>query len=79
MSRDQLTQKLIEMLLDIAPSVEMSAAKANQKLEDVGYDSLDQSSFLLSIDEQLGVKIENEHVQGLRTLNDYVDHLSARL
>ena len=79
MSIDQLTQKLVEMLLDIAPGVEMSAAKSGQSLEDVGYDSLDQSSFLLSIDEQLGIKIENEHVQGLRTLKDYVDHLSARL
>ena len=79
MSRDQLVQKLIEMLLDIAPGVEMSAAKSGESLEDVGYDSLDQSSFLLSIDEQLGVKIENEHVQVLRTLNDYVAHLSSRL
>lgn len=78
MSRNELLAKLVAMLADIAPAIEISSEKSALSLEHLGYDSLDQSSFLLSIDEQLGVKIEDSQVQKLRTLDDYVAHLSSQ-
>ncbi|MEZ5922806.1 MAG: phosphopantetheine-binding protein [Hyphomicrobiaceae bacterium] len=79
MTRSELMQKLVSMLMDIAPAVEISPEKSSVNLEELGYDSLDQSGLLLSIDEQLGVKIEDSEVQGLRTLDDYAALLASRV
>lgn len=79
MQQTEIKDALMAMLQDVAPLNETSSGSEDQPLDSLGYDSLDLASFLLMIEEKMAVKISDDEVERLATLNDYVDLLSKRL
>ena len=51
----------------------------NDSLREEGVDSLDLLDFYLNIEEHYAIKIEDEDVAGLLTLNDYMNYVSNKL
>ncbi len=79
MTENDICNSLLAILDDVAPSVEMSADKSDQNLGDIGYDSLDQSSFVLGIEEAFSVPISDEELENLTTLNQFVSFIAAKI
>ena len=78
MEKSQTLETMLDILRGLAPATEVTAQQAGDTLESLGFDSLDISSFLLAIEEQFGVKISDEELENLKTLNDYVAFVSKR-
>jgi len=47
-------------------------------MEDLGADSLDIVELLMAIEENFGVTVPDEDVQGLKTVKDIVDYIESR-
>ena len=52
---------------------------ANDSLREEGVDSLDLLDFYLNLEEYYKIKISDEDVAGLLTLNDYLNYVAERL
>ena len=52
---------------------------ANDSLREEGVDSLDLLDFYLNIEERYNIKVNDEDVAGLLTLNDYQKYVSDKL
>ena len=52
---------------------------ANDSLREEGVDSLDLLDFYLNIEEHYNIKVNDEDVAGLLTLNDYQRYISGKL
>lgn len=48
-------------------------------LSDQDIDSLDLSGMLLSVEEAFGVEIPDEDIDGIKTINDIVDYVNAKI
>lgn len=79
MTKDDLRTKLMGILEEAAPTIDASGFEADKSFEDQELDSLDQVNFLLGIEEELGLKIEDEQAAELPTLNAFVDHIHPLL
>ncbi len=77
MNETEIRDFLITALDEIAPTVSLSTEDHAKPLVDLGFDSLDQSGILLAIEEHYDIKIPDEDVDRLVTLEDYVQHLST--
>jgi len=51
----------------------------NDSLREEGVDSLDLLDFYLNIEEHYNIKVNDEDVAGLLTLNDYQKYVSDKL
>lgn len=60
---------LLALLLESCPPSISEIDNFDKPFADYGLDSLDVSTFLLAVEEKLGVRIEDEQIPGLNTLN----------
>lgn len=76
-SKDEVRAALIGILRSMGKEFEDRAGA--DIFEDFGLDSLDQIEFLFNVEQELGVKIDDEtfEEQGLRQFDRLVDHLAA--
>ncbi len=76
-SKDEVRGALIGILRSMGKEFEDRAGA--DIFEDFGLDSLDQIEFLFNVEQELGVKIDDEtfEEQGLRQFDRLVDHLAA--
>jgi acyl carrier protein len=76
----ELQAGLVALLQRIAPEVEPGTLDAGAPLrEQVDLDSMDFLNFLISVHERFGVDIPEADYEGLRTLDNLVAYLRARL
>jgi len=73
-----LRDSLIEYLIEASPMFEAEGLKNSDDLYDAGLDSLDMVNFLLSIEENLGIKISDDELQDLKTLGDFLVFLESQ-
>ncbi len=52
---------------------------ASDSLREEGVDSLDLLDFYLNIEEHYNIKVKDEDVAGLMTLNDYLEYVKSKL
>jgi len=80
MERQQLRSTVITTLQSIAPEVEDSGLVADRPLRDqVDLDSMDWLNFLIALHRQLHVDIPESDYGRLRTLDNLLDYLAAKL
>lgn len=66
------------MPVEAAPKLR-SATDDTRLIEDLGIDSLTMLEIVLSIEEALGVRIENEELREIRTLGEVKDFISKKI
>jgi acyl carrier protein len=80
MDEQTLKQKILEILVSIAPEVEPDEIRPSRTLRSqVDLDSMDWLNFLVALHEQLKVEIPEADYQKLVTLDDLIRYLQAKL
>ena len=80
MTRDELEAKVLGVLAELAPEVDVHALKPDVRLRDqLDLDSMDFLNFLIGIDEQTGIDIPEEDYPRLATLNAIYTYLGEKL
>lgn len=73
-----LAQQLCAIVADVNPALSVQPDELARPFADIGLDSLDLSYVLLQVEEQLGVKIEDDEVQTLVSLGGIVELVRAK-
>ena len=80
MDEQTLKQKILEILVSIAPEVEPDEIRPTRTLRSqVDLDSMDWLNFLLGLHGALGVEIPESDYAALVTLDDLFAYLRARV
>jgi acyl carrier protein len=80
MERQALRETVVSTLRTIAPEVEESDLLADRPLrEQVDLDSMDWLNFLIGLHQALRVDIPESDYARLRTLDNLLDYLDAKL
>jgi acyl carrier protein len=80
MDEQTLKQKILDILVSIAPEVEPDEIRPTRTLRSqVDLDSMDWLNFLVALHEQLKVEIPEADYQKLVSLEDLIRYLQARL
>lgn len=80
MERQELLGTVLSTLKSIAPEVDADELVADQALRDqVDLDSMDWLNFLVGLHSKLHVDIPEADYARLRTLNDLLEYLHARM
>ncbi|GAB3548900.1 hypothetical protein GCM10027343_29950 [Noviherbaspirillum agri] len=80
MERQELTATVVSALRSIAPEVDENELVASQALrEQVDLDSMDWLNFLIGLHRKLNVDIPEADYARLRTLDDLVEYLAAKV
>lgn len=80
MDRAELKQRIIALLIEIAPDVEPNQVPDNEDLrEALELDSMDFLRLLTAINQQIGVSIPESDYSKVLTLNEMVSYLEAKI
>lgn len=80
MTRDEILERLLGILQELAPEANVRELNPDVRVRDqLDIDSMDLLNFVIAVDEHFGVDIPERDYTKLRTLNDMVGYLSARL
>jgi acyl carrier protein len=80
MSNDDIRDRVLTILADLAPEVDVQALKPDVRLRDqVDLDSMDFLNLLIGIDEELGVDIPEADYAKLTTLDSLYAYLGEKL
>ena len=80
MERQELLTTVVSTLKSIAPEVDENELVADMALrEQVDLDSMDWLNFLIGLHQKLNVDIPESDYSRLRTLNDLVEYLGAKV
>jgi len=80
MNDAEMREKVLGILAELAPEVDVHALKPAVRLRDqLDLDSMDFLNFLIGIDEQLGVDIPEADYPKLPTLDAIYSYLQQRL
>jgi acyl carrier protein len=80
MTSDEILERLRRILQELAPEADVEGLDPDVRVRDqLDIDSMDLLNFVIAVDEQFGVDIPERDYAKLRTLNDMVGYLSARV
>ncbi|HEY4684984.1 MAG TPA: acyl carrier protein [Dehalococcoidia bacterium] len=80
MSEDAVREKVLAILAELAPEVDVHALRPDVRLRDqMDIDSMDFLNFLIGVDEQLGVDIPEADYPRLATLDAIYRYLQEKL
>lgn len=79
MTRDEIEQKLSEIVRAEKPGIAAEMIAPATPLADAGIDSLDALTILFTIEEAFGISIPDEQARGLKTFGDIVSAVAAQL
>jgi len=79
-TRDELRAALLRILGTVAPEADLSSFRADRPLRDqLDIDSFDLLTMMVRIREALGVDVPDADYARLRTIDEAVTYLEARL
>jgi len=70
--------KIKEIIKAINSRADIDTLKENALLDKQGIDSLDMLNIFLQVEEVFHIKIPDEDVDRLKTINDMVDYVATR-
>jgi len=70
--------KIKEIIKAINSRADIDTLKEDALLDDQGIDSLDMLNIFLQVEEVFHIKIPDEDVDRLKTINDMVDYVATR-
>jgi acyl carrier protein len=68
-----------ELILRAIPKLKSTDIKNETSLFALGIDSLDHAKILMTIEDDLGIEIEDEDINGLQSIDDLCRYCSARI
>ena len=71
--------KLNEIKAKLAKAAHKDSVSEEIKLNELGLDSLDVVELLMAIEEEFGVEIPDEKIEGLKTVGDVVDYIQDNM
>ena len=77
-SREEVFERVKEVLVEQLGVDEGEITEAASFQEDLDADSLDLVELIMELEDQFGVKISDEDAQGIQTVGQAVDYISAR-
>jgi acyl carrier protein len=77
-SREEVFERVKEVLVEQLGVDESEITEAAAFQEDLDADSLDLVELIMELEDQFGVKISDEDAQGIQTVGQAVDYISAR-
>ena len=75
MDRLEIAEIVFSAVNDIKPDIENSIETASKTFSDLGLDSLDQMSLILTIQEAFGCTISDDEISELQSIESLVDYL----
>ncbi len=66
------------IIRSVSGSANFSDSDHATKLRDIGVDSLDLSGILLEVEEKYGVKVPDEDINRLQTIDNIVDYVNEK-
>lgn len=80
MNREELKQKLLALVIGIAPDVEPSEVLPGVPLRDqFDFDSMDTLNFAIALKRDLGVEVPESEYSQLASLDKCVSYLAPRV
>jgi acyl carrier protein len=70
-----MSEKIIEIVAKQLKADAGQITGATNIMEDLGADSLDIVELLMALEEEFGVSVPDEDVQGLKTIKDITDYM----
>ena len=77
-SREEILERVKEVLVEQLGVDESEITETASFQEDLDADSLDLVELIMELEDQFGVKISDEDAQGIQTVGQAVDYISAR-
>lgn len=80
MKDEEIMERLLGILGELAPEADVHGLDPDVRVRDqLDIDSMDLLNFVIAVDERFGVDIPERDYTKLRTLNDMVRYLQARM
>lgn len=78
---DAIRQKIIEELLEASESSLEAAdiGPATNLRDDLGLDSLQAVTVVMALEQEFGVEVDDEEIDGLQTVGDILELLASKL
>jgi acyl carrier protein len=77
---DAIRQKIIEELLEASESsLDASEIEAETNLrDDLGLDSLQAVTVVMALEQEFGIEVDDEEIDGLQTVGDILELLARK-
>ena len=76
MAKEEIFDKLKELVVDQLGVDEDEVTTEATIQEDLGADSLDLVDLVMAVEEEFDVKIADEDLEGIKTVGDIVDYIA---
>jgi acyl carrier protein len=78
-STGSIEDRIRELIVRAIPKLKPSDIKNGTSLFALGIDSLDHAKILMTIEDDLGIEIDDEDINGLQNIDDLSDYCAARI
>ena len=78
MAKEEIFDKLKELVVDQLGVEEDEVTMEASMQDDLGADSLDLVDLVMSVEEELGVKVADEDMENIKTVGDIVNYIEDR-
>lgn len=79
MKREEIEEKVRQMLTDDLEIDEEKIAPEVSLRNDMGIDSLDMVEIVVIVNKYFGIKIKPEEMQSVKTMSEFCDYLETKL
>ena len=79
MEKTVIEEKVINIISNKLGLPKEEVTPAASFTMDLGADSLDTVELIMDFEQEFGLKISDEDAMGIKTVNDAVDYISARV
>jgi acyl carrier protein len=69
----EITTKIIKIAADQAGVAPEQVARETHFINDLNYDSLDAFEFAMSLEDEFGVKVPDEEIENIKTVDDAIE------
>lgn len=78
MAKEEIFDKLKELVVDQLGIEEDEVTMEATMQDDLGADSLDLVDLVMSVEEEFGVKVADEDLENIKTVGDIVNYIEER-
>lgn len=78
MAKEEVFDKLKELVVDQLGVEEDEVTMEASMQDDLGADSLDLVDLVMSVEEEFGVKVADEDLENIKTVGDIVNYIEDR-